>query len=176
MMDLITFGSIMPHIESMSHTDDRNPRPWKVNPAMPSQILDRDDQLIADFEVRHVDRGVLANCEKNAEFAVEAVNQFNEGLGEIRLLQIRICEWANSIFPERCTPDILLKMYEELGEYARDPKSPLELADVMILLLDTAYLNGIDVWAAVNAKMDINEKRRWKLDANTRIMRHEEGT
>lgn len=166
----------MPHVESMGHTDARNPRPWKVNPEMPSQILDKNDELIADFEVRHINWGVRANCELNAAFAVEAVNEFNEGKGEIRLLQTRICEWADSIFPNRSTADILLKMYEELGEYARDPKSHLELADVMILLLDAAHLNGIDVWGAVNAKMDINEKRRWNLDANTRIMRHVEGT
>jgi hypothetical protein len=42
----------------------------------------------------------------------------------------------------------------------------------MILLLDVARMNDIDIQKAVNEKMDINEKREWKVDVNTRIMRH----
>jgi len=42
----------------------------------------------------------------------------------------------------------------------------------MILLLDVACQNGIDVHRAIEEKMDINEKRDWAVDPNTRIMRH----
>ena len=75
-------------------------------------------------------------------------------------------------FPNRSTADILLKLYEEVGEYARDPKSALEFGDVLILLLDVANRNGIDVHKAIEDKMDINEKRQWRVDEHTRIMRH----
>jgi NTP pyrophosphatase (non-canonical NTP hydrolase) len=87
-------------------------------------------------------------------------------------LQDRITKWADEKFPERSTADILLKLYEEIGEYARNPKSALELGDVMILLLDVAGRNGIDIHRAIEEKMEINEARSWRVDENTRIMRH----
>jgi NTP pyrophosphatase (non-canonical NTP hydrolase) len=48
------------------------------------------------------------------------------------------------------------------------------MGDIMILLLDVAHMNGIDVHRAVEDKMDINEGREWEVDVNTRIMRHVE--
>jgi NTP pyrophosphatase (non-canonical NTP hydrolase) len=116
---------------------------------------------------------VLANCDKNADLAVRAVNAYKKrGGADIRQLQDRITKWADDNFPNRTTADILLKLYEEVGEYARNPRASLEMGDIMILLLDVAHQNGIDVHKAVEEKMDINEKRDWTVDPNTRIMRH----
>jgi NTP pyrophosphatase (non-canonical NTP hydrolase) len=163
----------MLQVESQTHTDEVNELPWEVSPIDDSQIVDAQGSTIASFEVRHHYRGVLANCGKNAALAVRAVNAYKKrGGADIRQLQDRITRWADANFPERTTADILLKLYEEVGEYARDPKSALELGDVMILLLDVAHINGIDVHAAIEAKMEINEARQWRVDENTRIMRH----
>jgi NTP pyrophosphatase (non-canonical NTP hydrolase) len=46
------------------------------------------------------------------------------------------------------------------------------MGDVFILLLDVASRNGIDVHKAIEDKMEINESRQWRVDENTRIMRH----
>jgi NTP pyrophosphatase (non-canonical NTP hydrolase) len=117
----------------------------------------------------------MGNCDKNADLAVRAVNAYKKrGGADIRQLQDRITKWADSRFPARTTADILLKLYEEVGEYARNPKAALEMGDIMILLLDVAHKNGIDVHKAVEDKMDINEGREWEVDVNTRIMRHVE--
>lgn len=159
--------------ESMLHTDEINEIPWRVNPENDAEILDAKGEQIATFEVRHVMHGVLANCGKNTDLAVRAVNAYSKRSGaDIKQLQNRICEWADRQFPNRTTADILLKLYEELGEYARDPKSEPEFGDVMILLLDAARMNGIDIQRAVTTKMDLNERRQWRVDENTRIMRH----
>lgn len=163
----------MLQVESQTHTDEVNELPWEVSPIDDSQIIDAKGATIASFEVRHHYRGVLANCGKNAALAVRAVNAYKKrGGADIRQLQDRITRWADANFPERTTADVLLKLYEEVGEYARDPKSALELGDVMILLLDVAHINGIDVHAAIEAKMEVNEARQWRVDENTRIMRH----
>jgi NTP pyrophosphatase (non-canonical NTP hydrolase) len=163
----------MLQVESQTHTDEVNELPWEVSPIDDSQIVDAQGATIASFEVRHHYRGVLANCGKNAALAVRAVNAYKKrGGADIRQLQDRITRWADANFPERTTADVLLKLYEEVGEYARDPKSALELGDVMILLLDVAHINGIDVHAAIEAKMEVNEARQWRVDENTRIMRH----
>ena len=159
--------------ESHIHTDEVNELPWSTDPENGAQVLDAKGATIASFEVRHHLRGILGNCDKNADLAVRAVNAYKKrGGADIRQLQDRITRWADTNFPNRTTADILLKLYEEVGEYARNPKAALEMGDIMILLLDVAYKNGIDVHKAIEDKMDINEKRGWKVDENTRIMRH----
>ena len=163
----------MLQVESTVHTNDANETPWEVSPTNGAIVVDATGAAIASFEVRHHLSGVLGNCDKNADLAVRAVNAYKKrGGADIRQLQDRITKWADTNFPNRTTADILLKLYEEVGEYARNPKAALEMGDILILLLDVAHMNGIDVHRAVEDKMDINEKRDWTVDANTRIMRH----
>lgn len=163
----------MQQVESTVHTDELNELPWSVNPFNDGEVLDAKGATVASFEVRHHLRGVLGNCAKNADLTVRAVNAYKRrGGADIRQLQERITNWADTNFPARTTADILLKLYEEVGEYARNPKASLEMGDIMILLLDVAHKNGIDVHKAIEEKMEINEKRHWRVDENTRIMRH----
>jgi len=144
--------------------------------------IDLDFVLIAvttslkDYRICYlINKHLNFNFVKNADLAVRAVNAYKKrGGADMRQLQDRITKWADSRFPARTTADILLKLYEEVGEYARNPKAALEMGDIMILLLDVAHMNGIDVHRAVEDKMDINEGREWEVDVNTRIMRHVE--
>jgi NTP pyrophosphatase (non-canonical NTP hydrolase) len=163
----------MLQVESTVHTDEVNETPWAVHPERAAEVVDAQGATVATFEVRHHLKGVLGNCDRNADLAVRAVNAYKKrGGADIRQLQDRITKWADTNFPHRTTADILLKLYEEVGEYARNPKAALEMGDIMILLLDVAHKNGIDVHKAVEDKMDINEGREWEVDVNTRIMRH----
>ena len=165
----------MLQVESTVHTDEVNETPWAVHPERAAEVVDAHGATVATFEVRHHLRGVMGNCDKNADLAVRAVNAYKKrGGADMRQLQDRITKWADANFPARTTADILLKLYEEVGEYARNPKAALEMGDIMILLLDVAHKNGIDVHKAVEDKMDINEGREWEVDVNTRIMRHVE--
>jgi NTP pyrophosphatase (non-canonical NTP hydrolase) len=165
----------MLQVESTVHTDELNDTPWAVHPERAAEVVDAHGATIATFEVRHHLRGVMGNCDKNADLAVRAVNAYKKrGGADMRQLQDRITKWADANFPARTTADILLKLYEEVGEYARNPKAALEMGDIMILLLDVAHKNGIDVHKAVEDKMDINETRTWAVDSHTRIMRHVE--
>lgn len=159
----------MPKYESDFHTKKLSPGPYKAEDIM---LLDANGAMIATFEVRHTTLGLLQGAYDNCRFAADAMNAyFNDG-SDIRQLQRRVKDWADLQFPNRTTADVLLKLYEELGEYARNPKSEPELGDIMILLLDAAAMNGIDIERAVSNKMDVNEKREWRVDENTRIMRH----
>lgn len=165
----------MLQVESTVHTDEINDTPWAVHPERAAEVVDAHGATVATFEVRHHLRGVMGNCDKNADLAVRAVNAYKKrGGADMRQLQDRITKWADANFPARTTADILLKLYEEVGEYARNPKAALEMGDIMILLLDVAHKNGIDVHKAVEDKMDINETRTWAVDSHTRIMRHVE--
>ncbi len=160
----------MPKYESDFHTNELSPTPWHAEDI---ELKDANGAMIATFEVRHTTLGLLEGAYKNCELAARAVNAYTKRSGaDIRQLQQRVTDWAGKQFPGRSTADVLLKLYEELGEYARNPKSAHELGDVMILLLDVAAMNGIDIQKAVSEKMDINEQRKWEVDMNTRIMRH----
>lgn len=92
---------------------------------------------------------------------------------ELRELQARIAGWADEVFPDRTAHDAAVKLVlEEIPEFLRSPNDPLEYADLVILILDIAYLRGIDIQDAVLKKMGINENRRWNLDPTTRLMHH----
>lgn len=88
-------------------------------------------------------------------------------------LQHEIKTWADSVFPGRTAHGALCKlMLEEIPEFALAPHDPGEYADLVILILDIATLNGIDVATAVEAKMEKNRKRTWRLDQDTGLMHH----
>lgn len=91
-------------------------------------------------------------------------------------LQREIAEWADGLIPDRTVHTALSKlMLEELPELISSGASDeLEFADVVILVLDMAHLQGIDIEKAVKTKMDINRKRTWKVDEITGLMSHVE--
>ena len=81
-------------------------------------------------------------------------------------------QWANRVFPTRTSSDVLLKLFEEIGEYVRDPGSGGELADVFILIADLACMHDIDLAEEVVAKMKINRERTWQINHKTGVMQH----
>ena len=86
----------------------------------------------------------------------------------------RVVEWADSVFPDRTEEAALRKMMlEELPELLNGGRDdPGEYADVLILLVDIAYLRGFDIVAAAQEKMTVNEGRSWKLDPVTGSLKH----
>ena len=107
-------------------------------------------------------------------------NMFNgdikHGGPDITTLQKEIAAWADSVFPHRTARGALIKLVlEEIPELLQSGHCvPEEFADVVILVLDIAHLQGIDIGAAVRAKMEVNRKRTWKVDPETGLMNHVE--
>lgn len=92
--------------------------------------------------------------------------------GSIIHAQREVVAWASVVFPKRTPINTVAKAYEELAEAAREPDSALELADVFILLLDLAHLNGIDLPRAIAQKMVINQQRQWQWNDRTGLAQH----
>jgi hypothetical protein len=102
----------------------------------------------------------------------EVFNQHNP-IG-INAIAEEVHDWANKVFPERGLGSMALKLYEEIGEWLRDPSSRSEFADVMIMLLDAAIKCGItDIDRAILEKLSINRNRAWKISA-LGVMSHQE--
>ena len=91
----------------------------------------------------------------------------------VQELQSEIAAWADGLNPNRTALSLIAKMLEELGELIASERQddPLELADVLILALDLAHVQGIDLAEAVQRKMRVNRARNWEI-ADNGAMRH----
>lgn len=99
-------------------------------------------------------------------------------MGAWKNVEIRIVDWANKIMPNRTPADAIKKLsMEEVPELWRALKETGkidegEIADVLILAIDIAYMAGIDPLRAMNKKMEINERRSWKFEHG--VLQHED--
>jgi NTP pyrophosphatase (non-canonical NTP hydrolase) len=83
-------------------------------------------------------------------------------------LQAEIASWADSVVPNRTPLSIISKLLEEIGELLGSERmsDPGELADVMILCLDLAHLQKIDLGKAIRDKIEVNRNREWEVADN----------
>lgn len=74
--------------------------------------------------------------------------------------------WVGHILPERSPFDTAIKLVEEASELLHalhhGGDVATEAADILVLLLDVALLEGFDLQAAFEEKMEINRNRNWK--------------
>lgn len=87
-------------------------------------------------------------------------------------IQREISGWADANFPGRDAMSVYNKLGQELEEWSKAPDDASEFADVMILVLDWAYLKGVNMQEAINKKMGVNLKRQWIFDSLTKTWQH----
>ena len=116
----------------------------------------------ADNRQPHADLRRLNGCARCA------------GTTVLEELQAEIATWADTVFPDRTAHGALTKlMLHEIPELITSKLlDPTEYADIVILVLDIAHLNGIDISSAVREKMAINRARTWEIDQKTGLMSH----
>ena len=88
-------------------------------------------------------------------------------------IQAEVVAWADEALPDRTINTMLLKMFEEMGEVVRNPRDPLQLADVLILLVDLADKHNIDLTRAVTDRMVVNKNRQWHINRVTGVSNHD---
>lgn len=88
-----------------------------------------------------------------------------------------ISRWAEETFgPAGSNARVAARANEEMAELLRkvtsakdgevDAMTAEECADVVIVLHRLAWRCGVDLYAAVNQKMEINRRRKWNLDGS----------
>jgi NTP pyrophosphatase (non-canonical NTP hydrolase) len=77
-----------------------------------------------------------------------------------------VYRWADKQFPDRNPDQAWHKLNEELAELFKEPKNPKEYADVFIVLLDLAALNGISLETEILTKLEINKMSNWVRDGD----------
>lgn len=97
-----------------------------------------------------------------------------EASPSIEEMQADIAQWADTVKPDRTAHQSLAKLVmEEIPEFIMcKMQDPLEYADLVIMILDIAHLQGINVGRAVVQKMYINRNRTWRVDKATGFLKH----
>ena len=76
-----------------------------------------------------------------------------------------VCEVAEAweeIRGNHAPDEVYYKPSTEVGGQPKPEGFPIELADAVIRIMDTAYVCGIDLEAAIETKMAYNEKRPFR--------------
>lgn len=91
-------------------------------------------------------------------------------MDQLQQMTKEVVEWVQRLLPDEMRDPVntAIKLQDEVGEllhalYTGDGSVGEEVADAMVLLLDIAYLKGINVEKEFYAKMVRNKKRRWDL-------------
>lgn len=89
-------------------------------------------------------------------------------MAEISYMEFKMLEWIQPLIPDsdRDPMNTCIKMTEEVSElmhaiHCNNEDVGQECADVLILLLDVAYLRGVNLSKEFFAKMEVNRKREW---------------
>lgn len=82
-----------------------------------------------------------------------------------------IHNWIQDVFPHRTRNTVIIKLFEEIGEFVKHPTEE-ELADIFIVLYDLAVMHDMNVQRGINHKMQINRARRWVVDPTTGVLNH----
>lgn len=97
----------------------------------------------------------------------------------IEKMQEHVVEWIELLIPERDRDPMAtcIKLSEEVNElvyehYTGGDGIGEEVADCLILLLDIAYMNDVDITEEFLKKMAINRNRKWKTKNGS--MKHED--
>lgn len=90
------------------------------------------------------------------------------GSPNIRDMMAAQADWIEGLLPNRDPRRTIGKLCSEVGELMESiclgPKEAVadEFADCLVLLLDVAYLKGVDPVEAFYRKMEVNRNRDWK--------------
>lgn len=92
-------------------------------------------------------------------------------MSQLDAMTREVLDWIQPMLPDnrRDSMNTSIKLSEEASEltqaiYSRGKNVGEELADILILLVDIAYMHGIDLQEEFNEKMNVNRKRTWNIE------------
>jgi len=92
-------------------------------------------------------------------------------------LQQRVHDWQKVTFPHSSVDSKLHHMMDEIEEVREKPYDLFEWADLLILLMGAAKLEGFtmeDLLVGCEAKLIINKRRTWGEPDERGVVNHEE--
>lgn len=101
--------------------------------------------------------------------------EFNE-VSLLTNFQEQVAAWSSATFPLSNNKNRAAHVLEEAHELVAVPDDPYEAADIMLLLLHHAQVNGYDLLTATKKKFEIIKKRQWLPPDENGIVRHVKGT
>jgi len=105
----------------------------------------------------------------------DSEKQFLDGCKNVSVNQLvyEAGKFGDHLNKNRTPRNALIKLaLEEVPELLCDMSDPMELADILILAFDIAYIKGWDMQKAFDEKMKINWGRKWSQNSETGIYNH----
>lgn len=86
--------------------------------------------------------------------------------------QREVSTWAQETFPNQTPASKLAHLCDEVEELKLCPDDGEEMADIFILLLNLAEMNGFDLMHEARAKMTKNRARKWGKPDERGVCKH----
>ena len=93
---------------------------------------------------------------------------------DLRTFQREVHQWAGRTFKTQSVPSKLDHLEDEVRELKENPTDPMEMADILLLLLGIAEMQGVDLWEAAQQKHAINQTRTWGAPDERGVSKHVE--
>lgn len=93
-------------------------------------------------------------------------------MSETLQFQREVSEWAQATFPHQTAESKLAHMLKEVDELKQEPADGEEMANIFILLLNLAEMNGHDLMQQARAKMAKNRLRTWGAPDEQGVCHH----
>jgi len=90
------------------------------------------------------------------------------------VLSAEVLSWQSATFPHRTPHSITEHLRREAEELAKEPGDAEEMADVGLLLIAAADASGVDLVAAIRAKLEKNKLRKWGVPDSHGVVSHTE--
>lgn len=72
-----------------------------------------------------------------------------------------VAQWAEATFPGQTAKSKADHLVDEARELADAPDDGEEMADVLLLLLHIAHMQGVNLMLEARKKLEINKRRQW---------------
>lgn len=116
---------------------------------------------------------VIAECAMSRMRA--AARQQGAEEGKLDILAHEIAIWQDATFPTKTPHSVATHLLKEAQELHAQPTDAEEIADVFMLCVGAAHVNGIDLAAVVSAKFAKNKARTWGTPDADGVVEHHTG-
>ena len=86
--------------------------------------------------------------------------------------QTKVGSWARKTFPSGTPKSWCAHIMREAKELQDAPSDPKEAADILILLMGLAHINGYDLMGEAQKKMEVNYRRKWGQPDHEGVIEH----
>lgn len=91
---------------------------------------------------------------------------------DLRAFQADLGKWQKATFPQSTHESKFKHLLKEVKELEQDMTDGIEMADIVMLIVGMAEVQGIDLSAKLAEKFEINKNRKWGTPDKDGVVHH----